>query len=214
MWLAIWVSLVVMVSPVAGWCVTLPVTIDPSTLGVSYQGPAGVAFEVPGLDGTVLSGQSLSLDVMLPASILGRLSLSDPTALGVGLGILTNANTFPGFAGPTTGFLLDASGNPFGSTQEAGRADGDNGAVIVGLVSFTQADLGDRHGVEIRGVHFDTSLPNTGFLVTNTVLGFWVNSPYDRLEFGTAAQLPEPPSLWFALAGIFPSAVQAWRRTG
>ena len=66
-------------------------------------------------------------------------------------------------------------------------------------MSFTGADFGGAGIIDISGVHFDTSFPNTGFVVTNARLRFSLDD--NRLMFGTAQQLPEPSTLLLLFAG-------------
>jgi hypothetical protein len=159
----------------------------------------------------VLTGQSLSLDLLLSNDVLARLFLSDPGTFGIGLTIYTNAGTFPGLTGPTTGYLLDPKGNQFGGSQVAGRADGSDGTLDVGLVSFISSNLEGAQIFDISGVHFDTSLPNNGFVITNAELLFSFNSANDSVEFGTAKQLPEPSTSGLILVGVLMIALIAWR---
>ena len=158
----------------------------------------------------MLAGQSLSLDLLLSNDVLARLFLPDPSTFGIELIIHTNAGTFPGFAGPTTGYLLDPSGDPFGA-QVAGRSAGDDGTVAMGLVSFTLGNLGGAQVVDISGAHFDTSLPANGFVITDAQLLFSFNSASDGVEFGTAQQLPEPSTIGLILGGAPLIALIAWR---
>jgi hypothetical protein len=181
--------------PALGWCDVVKFTVDPANIGIVY-GEGDFDLFSSGLNGTVLAGQSLSLDLVLSNDVLARLFLSDPSRFGIELNVYTNAGTFPGFLGPTTGFLLDPNGKQFGDSQVAGRGDGDNGTTSAGLVSFTRDNLAGAHVVDISGVHFDTSFPDTGFVVTNAQLRFSQNGPWDGVEFGTAQQLPEPSTFW------------------
>ena len=71
----------------------------------------------------------------------------------------------------------------------------------MGLVSFTSDNLEGAQAVDISGVHFDTSLPNNGFVITDVLLSFGLNIPSQGLKFGTAQQLPEPSTLGLTLAG-------------
>jgi hypothetical protein len=172
---------------------TLQFTVDPANTGIVYQG-GEFDLSSSGLNGTVLSGQSLSLQLALSNDVLARLFVSDPTAFGVELIIETNAPSDPGFAGTTTGSLLDASGNQLGATQVAGRAEATDGSFTIGLESFTSTDFGATGVVDISGAEFDTSLPDTGFDITGATLRFSLNSAADGIEFGTAQQLPEGAS--------------------
>ena len=87
-----------------------------------------------------------------------------------------------------------------GTLQTAGRASSSDGSFIMGLVSFSLANLGGANVVDISGVHFDTSFPNTGFTVTNAELSFTLNT--NQLIFGTAQQLPETSTLALLIAGV------------
>jgi hypothetical protein len=197
--------------PVISWCDTVQFTVDPANIGTPIQGPGFVDFFSSGLNGTVLAGQSLSLNLVVSNDVLARLFLSDPSTFGIGLIIHTNAGTFPGFAGPTTGYLLDPNGNQFGSTMVAGRAAGDDGTFDVGLNLFTPGDLAGAEVVDISGVHFDSSFPDNGFVITDAQLRFSFNSANDGVEFGTAQQLPEPSIVGLILVGAPVIGLIAWR---
>jgi hypothetical protein len=71
----------------------------------------------------------------------------------------------------------------------------------MGLVSFTSDNLEGAQAVDISGVHFDTSLPNNGFVIADALLTFSLNGPSNGVKFGTAQQLPEPSTLGLTLAG-------------
>jgi len=147
-----------------------------------------------GLNGTVLNGQSLSLDLMIANDVLARVFMLDPDRFCVLLMVYTNAPSFPGFTGESTGFMLDDSGRQIGALQTAGRGDSSNGGVYMGLVSFTAADFNHESVVDLSGAHFDTSLPGTGYTIINAAMRFSFNGP-SQMEFGTPAQLPESSSL-------------------
>lgn len=198
MWRYFLLLAVLIAWPVIGRCDSVQFTVDPANIGTSYKGGVVDLFS-SGLNGAVLSGQSLSLDLVLSNEVLARLSVSYPS-FGILLNVHTNAGTFPGFAGPTTGFLLDPNGNKLGDTQVAGRAEGSDGTFVMGLDLIS--------GGDISGVHFDTVFPDTGFVVTNAQLRFSLNSPNNGLIFGTAQQLPESSNRWdylglLVVLGIF-----------
>jgi hypothetical protein len=211
MWRCIVLFGILVASPVIGRCDTVQFTVDSSSIG-NHPGPGNIDFFSSGLDGIVLSGQSLSLDLVLGNEVLARLFLSDPSAFGIELIVNTNAMGFPGFAGSTTGFLLSANGNEFGESQNAGRSGGSDGTFDIGLVSFTSGNLEGASVVDVSGVQFDTTFPATGFVVTNAQLRFTLNSAYDSVEFGTAQQLPEPSTIGLTLLGMLLVALTAWRK--
>ena len=211
MWRYILVFGILIASPATGWCDTVQFTVDPANIGIFNGGPGDVDLFSSGLNGTVLAGQGLSLDLVLSDNLLARLSLSNPQAFGLGLSVFTTAGTFPGFAGPTTGFLLDPNGNQFGESQVAGKAQGD-GFFSMGLVPFTSGNLAGANVIDISGVHFDTTFPATGFVVTDARLRFSLNSQYNGVIFGTAQQLPELSSLVFLLFGLGGLIACQWKR--
>ena len=214
MWRSILLFGILIVSPAISWCDTVQFTVEPSNIGTLIQA-SSVDLISSGLNGTVLTGQSLSLDLVLSNDVLARLFLSDPTTFGIGLTINTNAGTFPGFAGPTTGFLLGPSGNQLDSSQVAGRADSSDGSFSMGLVSFTRANLNGAEVIDISGLQLDTTLPNDGAVITNADLRFSFNgiSGVDGVEFGTAQQLPEPSTLGLTLVGTLVLALAAGRKS-
>ncbi|SRR6266404_1933585 len=209
MWRSISLLGILIASPAIGWCDTVQFTVNTTNIGTLIQGPGDVDLFSSGLNGTVLAGQSLSLDLVLSDDVLARLFLIDPGTFGIGLIIHTNAGTFPGFAGPTTGHLLAPNGNQFGGTQVAGGAAGNDGTFDVGLVSFTSSNLAGAQIFDIGGVNFDTSFPDTGFVITDAQLRLSLNSA-DRVEFGTAQQLPEPSTSGLTLVGALVIALIAW----
>jgi len=202
-------SIVLVAFLVFGLCTqadTLQFAIPPADIGPTFLS-GNITLLSPQLDGTVLAGQSLSLDLVLANTDLARLFLSNPGLFGIEMTIQTNAGTFPGFVGTTVGYLLDPNGNAVGQPQFAGRADGSDGSTSFGLVSFTPENLDGKDVVDISGVHFDTTLPNSGFVITNAELVLTLNDadpPTDGngFKFGTAQQLPEPGTLLLLALGI------------
>lgn len=188
--------------PAIGCSETLQFVVDSANIGTIYQG-GDFDLTSTGLDGTILSGQNLTLSLVLSNDVLARLFLSDPNAFGVELTLDTNAMSDPGFAGATTGYLLNPNGNQLGGSQVAGRSDASDGTFSVGLVSFTTSNLGGTDIVDISGAQFDTTLPADGFVVTGARLRFSLNSNDDGIEFGTAQELPEGSStLVFTLVDL------------
>jgi hypothetical protein len=186
--------------PTLAAATTVSFTPSPAMIGVPFQNTTVNLFS-NGLNGMTLSGQSLSLDLVLTNDLLGRIQVLNPGGLGIALTVFTNAGMMePGFAGLTTGYLLNPGGGQLGTPQDAGRAQDNDGSFTVALVSFTSANLGGANPVDISGVHFDTSFPNTGFTVTNAELSFTLNT--NQLIFGTAQQLPESSTLALLIAGF------------
>jgi hypothetical protein len=210
MWRSILLLGFLIASSTTVWCDTVQFSVEPANIGTLIQGPGQIDVFSSGLDGTVLAGQSLSLDLLLSNDVLARLFLPDPGSFGIELIIHTNSGTFPGFAGPTPGYLLNPNGKQFGGTQVAGRASGSDGTLEMGLVSFNAGSLAGAQAVDISGVHFDTSFPNDGFVITDAQLRFSFDSSSDAVAFGTEKQLPEPSSLGLTLVGALMIALVAW----
>jgi len=103
MWRVISLLAILIASPATNWCDTVQFTVAPANIGTPIQGPVDFDLFSSGLNGTVLAGQSLSLDLVLDNDVLARLFLVDPGTFAIGLNLHTNAGIFPGFAGPTTG---------------------------------------------------------------------------------------------------------------
>ncbi|TMQ31305.1 MAG: hypothetical protein E6K65_01865 [Nitrospirae bacterium] len=210
MWRCILLVGILIASPAMGWGNTVQFTVPQADIEILHT----TEFELSssGLNRTVLAGQNLSLDLLLSDSVLARLFVSDPKDWVIDLEFSTNAGTFPGDAGPTTGFLLGPNGNQFGDSQDAGRGQGTNGTFGMGLVSFTSDNLAGANVIDISGVHFDTTFPATGFVVTDAQLLFSFSGDTDGLKFGTAQQLPEPETLGLTFVGVLVIALAACRR--
>ncbi|HET9215929.1 MAG TPA: PEP-CTERM sorting domain-containing protein [Terriglobia bacterium] len=196
---AVFVLLAVLLSVPSAAATTIPFTPSPANIGVSFSNTEVDLFS-SGLNGTTLAGQPMSLDLVLTNDLLARIQLTTPDALGVTLTVFTNAGTEPGFSGPTTGFLINPAGNPWSAPQDAGRSQASNGTFSMGLTGFSSGQFGGAGTIDISGVHFETSFPNSGFLITNSRLRFTLVT--NHLIFGTAQQLPEPSTLVLLFAGI------------
>ena len=195
------ISAVVLVSPAIVRCDSVQFIVPQSDIGTPIRGGSVVNLSSSDLNGTVLSGQTLPLDLVLSNNNLARLGMNAPGQFGILLILDTNAATFPGFA-DATGYLLDSSGNQFGAIQVAGGSDCSCGSLAVGLVSFSSGNLEGNNSVDTSGVHFNITLPNNGYDVTNAELVYEPGSIYNSVQFGTAQQLSEPSSMVLTLIGI------------
>ncbi len=204
MWRYFFLLGILIAAPAIGRCDSVQFTVNLANIGTLYKGGTIDLFS-SGLNGTMLSGQSLSLDLVLSNDVLARLTVSDPS-FGISLIVHTNAGVAPGFAdASTTGFLLDPSGNQLGASQTAGRSDASDGTFTIGLDPI--------QGGDISGVHFDTLFPDAGFVVTDAQLRFSIGSPNNGLIFGTAQQLPESSNRWDYL-GLFVVLAICFYKTG
>ena len=152
------------------------------------------------LNGIRLNGQSVSVDFVFANDILARvLNAEGALSFDALLDLSTNAGTFPGFFGSdSTGFLLDPGGMPMHAPLDSewvGRAASSDGSLIVGL--FPQV-----HNFDMSGVHYDLTLPSTGYVVTGGHIRLASNRTWESIQFGTAAQLPEPSTLTLFAASL------------
>lgn len=186
---------------------TINFSVDPAQTGTVFTGdawPTGSLYlHSSDLNGTVLTGQSLSLDAVLNDDVLARIFALDVGRLGILLEIQATGIGDPGVSGGATGYLLDNQGTQIGRTKDAGSGQVFYGSILLGLVQFDRAELGGAQVIEIGGVHFDTGPTGTGYTITDASLLFSFYG--NRIEFGTPAQLPESSSLAllpFGLIGI------------
>jgi len=160
-----------------------------------------------GLNGVMFQGQTLSLDFVLADDVLARMFRSPTTSIDVQLA--TNATGSPGIPSSLpTGFLIGrdgvrASNTVMGTWSQFFVPDGsvfmflNLGVTVVDL--NVPASYCCSGAFEMSGVHFDVTLPNTGFVITATHLRLFDGF---KLQFGTAAQLPEPSTLLLLLIGV------------
>lgn len=184
---------------------TMELTIDASLIGPKVSGEIDLFSSA--LDGMLLQGQSLSLDILFGDEVLARV-FEVPEFPGAVLIVQTNAGTFPGQAGlPSTGFWLAPDGTALDSPHDLGRAMGSNGTFAVGLVDVLPADI-PGNPVDVSGLHFDFVFPNTGFMVTDANLRL-VTFGQSYVVFGTSQQLPEPATVILTMTGLVGSGVIA-----
>jgi hypothetical protein len=161
------------------------------------------------LNGITLNGQSSSFDFLFDHNILARIAphTDYSSAIGVLLSIETNAPGLPGFAGAdTTGFLLGPDGMPLHPSLGTGQSASSDGSFDMGI--YPTSDVPPIF--EMSGVHFDVRFPNTGFVTTGGHIRLASNAAAS-VEFGTAAQLPEPATL--LLTGIGLVTAETLRRS-
>jgi len=183
---------------------TLTFGVAPSMIG-SPIGPGEIDFHSNDLNGIVLTGQPMSLDVIFANDVLMRVGMLEPQKFWVSLIFSTSSHTAVGAAGPTTGYLLYPGLVQADPTVIGGRGYSDTGMFGIGLGNMLP-DLSRSAFIDLAGVHFDTSMPNAaGFTITDVNLRFSIMPGWDVVRFGTIAQLPEPSSLMllpFGLVGI------------
>ncbi|MEO7132803.1 MAG: hypothetical protein ABI024_01150 [Vicinamibacterales bacterium] len=201
--------------------IAITLTVPPELIGKTLDPWAGAVVLGYELNGIVLNGQSLSLDLKFGNDIVARVA-------GFGgfysiLFIQTNADTFPGLAGDAepvcdytathcytlennnppidraSGFRIATDGTPLGSAVATPTYMDIDGSLSLGLFpGYDRADM--------SGVHYELRLPTTGYQITGGSLRLVGVS-----QFGTAAQLPDPASA-LLLFGMGLTGIIAVRR--
>ncbi len=109
------------------------------------------------IDGTMLQGQSLSLDLDWNDENFIRLfSITDPSFAAL-LTLQTNGTSLVGFL-QGTGYLLDQNGHAMTAPMDLGSASGDNGSLAVALFPLLSSASGAP--LDFFGIHFDLLLPD------------------------------------------------------
>jgi hypothetical protein len=130
-------------------------TID-LDLGASPKVSAKVVTSVDALDGTLLQGQTLSLDFTFSHGEFVRLFSITSKPFTALLKLQTDASGMVDFL-DGTGFLVDQHGNPLDTPQQLGSAAGNNGSLAAGLFPLLPGDL--QRPLDFFGIHFDLTLP-------------------------------------------------------
>jgi hypothetical protein len=181
----------------------VPFSVDPALIGSPLPAGAYDAFS-SGLNGTLLSGQLLSIDLVYADGILAR--ALGATSIDVGLALSTNTTfncqefpgfgtqcgNWPGFPTGVTGYLLAPDGSALTPPRAGGSAQGSDGSMFAGFTGVTSPTPGGANW-ELSGAHLEFGLPNTGFELTDALLRLVVRS--GTVQFGTAQQLPDGDSL-------------------
>jgi hypothetical protein len=203
----------ILLPPLLAISPALPVTADtmfvPVDPGAVMAPPASGDIDLPftGLNGMALDGQALTVDLIFADDLLARVWLQ--TELAVLLIVQTDAGTFPGFATDASGWLIAPDGTPMLGPKDAGSAMSSSGAFAVGLGEIFPAMI--NQVADFAGVHFDLTVPDTGFHVTGGTVRWSVPEP-SKLQIGTAAQLPEPATALLLGLGLVGVGWAAYRR--
>jgi hypothetical protein len=176
----------------------LTIPIDPGAVGTIHSPEFNAAF--PELDGTVYSGQTLSLHfVFSDMKHLELHFLSAPDLFASAAVILSHDGGVEQITS-ISGYLFDELGAPIlSASSPAGSAGGGVSAARLEFLS------GAFDGLVFHGVHFEFNLPNTGSVVSSAVLqveGFSVD-PFEfiEIEVGEWESVPEPSvALLFAVS--------------
>lgn len=182
------------------------ITVDPGPRGYqSYD----ILMPFNDLNGTVLGGQTQSLDFMF-ADLKWAVVPSPSSAFEyeAGLFIQTNAGTDPG-AMSGSGYVLDQNGNPLETALTLGSSTGSNGEISVGLFPFEGLPF---QTLVHYGVHFDVTYPvDSSVTVTSAYLRLYdYDCAYPWGKPIDIAPLPEPATGVLLLVILIPSAIGLW----
>jgi hypothetical protein len=127
------------------------------------------------------------------------------------LELTTNsAGFYPGFPTLTTAYLIGADGQKVGVTQQPYTADEENGVIYIVMDKLGYLG-GSTPGttLTISGIHIDTTLPESPYVVTSAALHVTLNFEDEGFVFDDPT--PEPKT-WFLLVAGSLSALIALRR--
>ena len=128
----------------------------------------GLTVPFADLNGTSLSGQSLSLDFIFSGPQFVRL-FSVTSDFEVLVKLQTNSLGDAGGFVDGTGFLSDQLGNPLQPTQVLGLASSSDGSMSAGLFPLFPGSGAPGRPFDFFAVHFDLSLPNnSSFEITGS----------------------------------------------
>jgi hypothetical protein len=146
--------------------------VSASTIGIDLGPPAvyttdtqvgPVAFS--DLNGTPVNGSTVSLDFSFSNGEFVRLYSNTDKSFEIGLGLHTDAGTFPGFVTNATGYLIAQNGSAIPGFGVVGRSDSSNGSTFLGLFPLFADSSGTPDNslsfpLDFYGVHFTFTLPN------------------------------------------------------
>jgi hypothetical protein len=188
----------------------ITLNVDPALILVPSAGEHD--FSTIGFNGLTLAGQAVSADLVFANNILARTFAVNPNPLAIDflLIIQTNAPVFSGFPTNVSGAVLAADHTAVPVPTLLGGAMSDDGRFGVGV--FPDFSGLSPRIVDLSGVHFDMTLPATGFTITDALLRIAV-LPESYMVFGTARQLPEVSTLALLATGLGALAMLRYRRT-
>ncbi len=186
-------ALLLLLLPACAFATPVVFTVDPSQTGILHK---SFTLTSPDINGVVLNGQAITLDLALANDVLARVH-TVAGVLGFSLTIQTNATVAPGFTVGTV-YAVDRFGNRVSEIMTTAGGMGSNGTFGVGHPFLPMLSP----VTDLAGMHLEFGMPDTGYTVTGATWRFTPRSPQDAVEFGTAAQLPEIGSVWLVAFGL------------
>jgi hypothetical protein len=182
---------------------TIEIDLGPPAVYTGTNAQVGpIAFS--DLNGLPVNGSSVSLDFFFTKNEFVRLFSNTAPLFDIGVALLTNAGTYPGFVTNAAAYLIDQSGNAIPGFSVVGRADGSNGVTGLGFFPL----LVDANGtpnpnltfpLDFYGVHFSFTLPNDPSV---SVIGadftlFGNGGQFS--QFAVGPHVPDSGSTWLLL---------------
>ncbi len=143
-------------------------TVIETNLGTFPNITSQVGKTFTDLNGTSLSGHTMSLDFVFTNGTFARLFTVTRPLFSVSLQLQTSGVGNVGLL-TGTGYLLDEAGNSLLSPQDLGSASGDDGSMRVGLFPLLSGQL--EGPVDFYGVHLDLTFPTS--LSVNIIEGYF-----------------------------------------
>lgn len=145
---------------------TLALTFAPKVTATDIPiglGPPGhlrthASHDFSELDGTALSGQTLSVDFLFSNNQFVRLFTTTTDSFSALVTLDTNGSGDLGSDIHGTGLIFDSGRNALQSPETLGAASGDDASLSVGLLPLLSGPL--QRPVDFFGVHLDMTLPD------------------------------------------------------
>jgi hypothetical protein len=174
------------------------------------------------LNGTRLSGQTMSIDFSFSNNEFVRLFSITSFTFDAFIKLQTNASSFLGFLGGT-GYLVDAQGNAIPGFGITGSASGSDGSMALGLFPLLKDEDGTPNRdlprpFDFYGIHYDLSFPDVNNPSIHIIEGEFTLISDARGVFGIGPGIPrnivpDSGSTLFLLGTgvVFTIGLRAWR---
>ena len=195
--------LAILLIPVSTRATTIEIDLGPPALYTGSSAQVGpIAFS--DLHGLPLNGSSVSLNFFFTNNEFVALFSNTASLFDIGVALLTNAGTYPGFVTNASAYLIDQSGNAIPGFSVVGRADSSSGSTSVGFFPLLEDSNGTPNTsltfpLDFYGVHFGFTLPNDPSV---SVIGadFTLFGNGDQhSQFAVGPHVPDSGSTWLLL---------------
>ena len=153
----------------AGLLVSFAKSANATPIEIDLGPPHTITSQTPSspfeeLNGTPLSGQTVSVDFSFSNNEFVRLFTITSTTFDAFIKLQTNGSGFLGFL-EGTGYLVDMQGNAIPGFGITGSASGNDGSLAIGLFPLLKDEDGTPNTDLLRpldfyGIHYDLSFPD------------------------------------------------------